>query len=323
VTALATKGTSLPVQIHWQAELRWDAIASLECLPGLNRAGATNLVFGLESGSPRVLALMKKGTQLDHALAIVEHCTQQGIGVNLQLFLGFPGERTEDVAGTMGFLERARAETVTVSCGLFEVQKGSAVWNDPRSFGIVLESRGAEQDLRLRFQHQPRKARTRERAWQIVQRRFASRVPYLRCGIDAHALLWLSEPDRFAPAVSQIPSPADPLALASGAVHRSFSWDLGSLRTNRPRRHASRLAFSLEHGRVVSIGPVATVLLRACDGKTTIGELLRHVDTNARRRIRRTLDRLARHGIIRRDELSALPPTPNRSTALVGIHAGS
>lgn len=127
-----TAGAAPATPVHWQAELRWDVVHQEE-LAALAAAGARNLVFGLESGSPRTLESMRKGADLDRAERLLGRCRELGVGTNLQCFLGFPGESRADAVATLRFLEKVWALRVTVSCGLFELQKGSPSTRGPSS----------------------------------------------------------------------------------------------------------------------------------------------------------------------------------------------
>lgn len=290
VQSLAREGLGTKEPLHWQAELRWDALCE-EQVQGLAHGGARNLVFGLESGSQRVLRRMRKGSPLSHARKLILRCTREGIGVNLQCFLGFPGETLADAAATLRFLDEVRGPTTTVSCGLFELQKGSLVWRDPASFGKRIKRVDPAEDLTTRFEYEPQRGRAaRLRLIDRIHRRFEPKAPQLRCGIHAHALLHLSAGVSAAPPATPVPAPlTQPLSTGPG--------DPLSL-TGKPRREPTVIAFSLEHPTCVSIGPVAAAILRACDGHTRASDLLAALPRPARPRVRRVLRQLARLGLI-------------------------
>ena len=105
-----------------------------DCSAGILTLGIES--NGFESGSQRTLAAMRKGADLGRAERILARCRELAIGTNLQCFLGFPGESRADALATLRFLERVRGPHVTVSCGLFELQKGSPLHADPGRWNV-------------------------------------------------------------------------------------------------------------------------------------------------------------------------------------------
>ena len=58
----------------------------------LKNAGLSTLYYGIESGSQRVLDLMKKGTTLKQAEDAVRTTKNAGVDILTSFILGFPGE---------------------------------------------------------------------------------------------------------------------------------------------------------------------------------------------------------------------------------------
>lgn len=302
------EGCSVPPGVKWQAELRWEALAEPGRTEGLARAGACNLIFGLESGSEEVLRLMRKGASLDRARRVLASCARAGIGVNLQCFLGFPGETRAQAAATLSFLNEVAGPCTTVSCGLFELQKGSPIWRDPGAHGIRVVTPPAGSDLPFRFEHRPHAGRAyRTRLITRIIRRATALAPQLQCGISAHSLVYLAhvpvpdrEPERASISSRSACEPSDPLTVASGASCHVFAWDPDSLGEGKtPRRRPSCLAFSLEYGRVMALGEVASTLMHYADGATRLGDLLPALSPRERRRVRSSLRALVSRGILR------------------------
>lgn len=124
IRALARRGLNGAEPVYRQAEVRWDALKP-GLMQSLARAGARNLVIGLESGNERVLERMNKGASLDRARRLIEACKRSGIGVNLQCFLGFPRETQRQALDTVQFIREFIGDRITVSCGKFVLVKNS------------------------------------------------------------------------------------------------------------------------------------------------------------------------------------------------------
>ncbi|MEK7168082.1 MAG: radical SAM protein [Patescibacteria group bacterium] len=73
---------------------------SAEELDQLRRAGFRNLVFGVESGSPRILKLIRKDIACEQVLAAVEKLKAARIGSKYCFMVGFPEETLADIYQT-------------------------------------------------------------------------------------------------------------------------------------------------------------------------------------------------------------------------------
>jgi len=69
----------------------------------LRSAGLTTLYYGVESGSQRILDLMKKGITLKQAENAVKAAKDVGVEVLTSFILGFPGETQEEMDKTIDF----------------------------------------------------------------------------------------------------------------------------------------------------------------------------------------------------------------------------
>ena len=72
-------------------------------LEKLKSAGLSTLYYGVESGSQRVLNLMKKGITLTQAETAVKAAKDIGLEVLTSFILGFPGETREEIEETINF----------------------------------------------------------------------------------------------------------------------------------------------------------------------------------------------------------------------------
>lgn len=68
-------------------------------------AGMRRISFGLESGSQRLLDLMKKGCCVDANSQFLRNAFEAGISVRCTMFKGYPGETAADMEATVAFLE--------------------------------------------------------------------------------------------------------------------------------------------------------------------------------------------------------------------------
>jgi anaerobic magnesium-protoporphyrin IX monomethyl ester cyclase len=74
-----------------------------ELMQQLKKGGTENIYYGIESGSQRVLDLMKKGIKLEQAEAAVNLAKKYGIKVLGSYILGYPGETPDEMNQTIKF----------------------------------------------------------------------------------------------------------------------------------------------------------------------------------------------------------------------------
>lgn len=116
------------------------------------RSGCVRLTTGLESGSQRVLDLMKKGNRLDRVSAYLQAASGAGISTRCTMVLGYPGETADDVNMSADFLARHTREIERVSLNRLQVMTGTILHRTLKrapaqfkGFGIVQEDGAAAQ----------------------------------------------------------------------------------------------------------------------------------------------------------------------------------
>ena len=138
--AVATHISEGNRQYYWSTEARFHPSLDESFCRKLRRGGCCHLLFGFESSNNRVLQIMGKGTSIQLARINLESCRKAGIPVNLQVFIGFPGETREEAMETITFLLKERSLYTSVALASFSAVFGSKVAEDPFSFGVTLLS---------------------------------------------------------------------------------------------------------------------------------------------------------------------------------------
>lgn len=86
----------------WGGETR-PQILTKEKLEKMYRAGCRWLLFGLESGSARILSHVGKQYDPNHVREVISWCTEIGIETFGSFIVGFPGETRDDLLQTVQF----------------------------------------------------------------------------------------------------------------------------------------------------------------------------------------------------------------------------
>lgn len=106
-------------------------------LAGMRDAGATRLIFGVESGSPKVLSYIGKPLTASYAEKRVKLLYDLGIWSCLQLIVGFPHETEEDVQRTIGLVERVGKHVCHFFLNRFRVYRDTQAWAFPERYGLT------------------------------------------------------------------------------------------------------------------------------------------------------------------------------------------
>jgi len=91
------------LDIYLRANGRVDIFCKIkdETLALMKRAGFINVIFGIESGSPRMLHRMKKNIKLDQILTVDSRLSKYGFYKHWNFMTAMPGETLEDVGHTL------------------------------------------------------------------------------------------------------------------------------------------------------------------------------------------------------------------------------
>ena len=132
-------------------------------LSKMKKAGCHTIIYGVENGSDRILALMGKRYTAQEASEVIRRTHQAGICTNINIIAGFPGETDEDFSLTVKFIQDNKDyidEITNVSgCTLFPAadlgrnkEKYGVIWQqgtDPMLFSDSNGTGRQERNVRV------------------------------------------------------------------------------------------------------------------------------------------------------------------------------
>ena len=121
------------LQITWKivAGTKVETIRSEETLDLMAKSGCRYISISPETGSPRVLKLMRKPFDLEHAVRLVKRMNQVGIRSQACFVLGFPGEEQEDLQMTWDMVrDLTRKGGDEIALFIITPVPGSAIFDD-------------------------------------------------------------------------------------------------------------------------------------------------------------------------------------------------
>jgi anaerobic magnesium-protoporphyrin IX monomethyl ester cyclase len=123
------------ITIQWGCEGRVDSTAQ-HLFPAMAKAHCRTLMFGIESGSQKVLDRLKKDQTLAQVESAVNNAKRAGIEIVHGFFVvGSPDETVEDMRATFDFASKLRLDTFGFNrlC----VYRGTPLWHEYVARGLV------------------------------------------------------------------------------------------------------------------------------------------------------------------------------------------
>lgn len=126
------------LRITWwgNAAIREDMTADV--LNKMRKAGCTKLMYGVKSGSRKVVNLMGMGFDMLDAERVIRATHKTGIQVWCSFMCGFPGETEDDFKETLEFISKNRGYISRVFLG-FEcrISSGTYLYDHPEEFDVI------------------------------------------------------------------------------------------------------------------------------------------------------------------------------------------
>jgi hypothetical protein len=144
--------------LQWMSECRLERSLDRKAFDQLAASGCRLLLFGLETGSQRVMDLMKKGTKIPDAQRCVRDCAEAGIYTGLFLMFGFPTETIDDALETYRFVHANRPWIDNIGTSVFTLTAESPIAANPAAFGLTVKAesfrgRPLKEDLAYHVSH--------------------------------------------------------------------------------------------------------------------------------------------------------------------------
>jgi len=119
--------------ILWRGQSRANGVDA-DIVRLAKETGCVEVAVAIESVSQRALDIMNKEMDLVKAKEYFKILRHEGLDIKLLLILGLPGEPKDIAQQTIDFIEEVQPSNVSLSilCPI----PGSAIWNDPKRFGM-------------------------------------------------------------------------------------------------------------------------------------------------------------------------------------------
>jgi radical SAM superfamily enzyme YgiQ (UPF0313 family) len=125
------------LKMLWGAETRSNSIRNEEIIRTMKDAGCIQLDFGVETGSPKLLKIIRKGVTLDQTILAFSLCKANGVRTFANILLNLPEETEEDLTLTHELL--AKIKPTYTSVGVTQPYPGTECYSKFLSAPITKE----------------------------------------------------------------------------------------------------------------------------------------------------------------------------------------
>ncbi|MBN1934168.1 MAG: radical SAM protein [Anaerolineae bacterium] len=168
MSKLLQAGQFQEAPVEWITCARFEQQLTGSLLAQMARGGCRMLLFGLESGSARVIAKIGKGTQVEQVGRILRESAEAGIWNHLFFFFGFPGETMDDAQATVDLVYRHGRDIHSASPGAFLLECYAPAHLNWRKYEIGRIIDSSEKDLSIYYDYEVRSGLDETTAGQVV-----------------------------------------------------------------------------------------------------------------------------------------------------------
>jgi radical SAM superfamily enzyme YgiQ (UPF0313 family) len=179
------------LDIRWHGVMRFEEGLEQDFFDTLAAAGCVRMYLGMESANQRLLDEMKKGISVPVIARTLRQASAAGIGTEVGVFFGYPGETVNEARDTLTFVEENRDAIDRADVGLFRLLKGAPVERELRErWGDTMEP--AENFWFTVDFHDPY-VQTHNEAFQDILDRACGMYPILRAMDISEEILYLAK----------------------------------------------------------------------------------------------------------------------------------
>jgi radical SAM superfamily enzyme YgiQ (UPF0313 family) len=131
----------LEQEVEWIAQCRVDTV-DREMLEAMKAANCGYILFGVESGSPKMLKKMKKGITLDKVRQAFQLTKEVGIKTQAFFLFGMPGETQETIRETIEFAKELDASSTQFAVAI--PHPGTALYQECKTNGWLTSENWAD-----------------------------------------------------------------------------------------------------------------------------------------------------------------------------------
>ena len=113
------------LNIKWYARARVDTVDK-EMLESMKKAGCIKISYGVESGSPKIIKIIRKNITIEQALTAAQISSDLGMKITMNFMVNLPYETMNDLKMTIGLMKKLNSiKNVTSAYGFSIIYPGT------------------------------------------------------------------------------------------------------------------------------------------------------------------------------------------------------
>lgn len=156
-------------RLRWHCDLKIERFFTPERCELLREGGLRAAAFGIESGSDRVLELMRKGCDRETMTRVNRAFHEAGIATQWMAFTDHPTESAAEALATVRWIGEESDAIGLFHVGRFGLEPGADVALDPKRYGVAEVRRAEGDDLGLTLSYREQRPGRREGAMGAVE----------------------------------------------------------------------------------------------------------------------------------------------------------
>lgn len=128
------------IKINFFCDARLESTFTKDIFEIAQKAGLKMVLWGLESGSKKIMKLINKGVDIDNRLNVLRAARESGIYNFCFIFFGFPAETKEDAMETIDLICNNTDVINTYAKSIFTMGKHTKLREAPEKYGVVGET---------------------------------------------------------------------------------------------------------------------------------------------------------------------------------------
>jgi len=156
------------LEVQWFMYARTEKGFSKDLLELAYKAGCRMIMWGVESGSKRIMELINKGIDIDNRFEPLKNANAAGIWNFCFIFFGFPTETSEEAMLTINMIMDNKELINSYGMSTFTLGKHTKIKEDPETFGIV-NIKEDEEDLSTKLHYEIIEGMSQDQVYKACQ----------------------------------------------------------------------------------------------------------------------------------------------------------
>lgn len=143
------------INVKWLANIRPEKFLTEPFIAKLAQAGCTEIYFGIESASQKILDIIHKGIHINTVAQIINDCHKHAISTKMNFISGLPYEDAEDIAKSIHFIQENAKNCDIICLTPLSVTMNTDLADNSTQYGLEITNKSRAFCTSLNFKRTP------------------------------------------------------------------------------------------------------------------------------------------------------------------------